>query len=611
MTTAGVMTTAGMMTTSTVAVTGTTAVTAVTTTAVIGTTTTTVAVIGTTALMTTVTTGTTTATVAVTMTGVTTTLMSGTTTAVATTWGMGVRQRATMTMRAATTKTDRDLPMGEAAEPDRGTRGILARQREGLAQRLRQALHGVRTRVMVSTIALLALSTVLSVVVMRQVLMVRLDEEITDGLNQEVNEFRRLAGGNDPETGEPFGDDLRAIFDTFFSRNVPNEGEALLAFVDGRPYATVYSPQANRSLDLRLRWARLAGNGGGQGEVQTPVGPVRYLAVPVRAGGEVRGTFLVTNFPTHERQEIDDAVRVVIIVSASVLVLAGVVAWATAGRVVGPLRTLTDTARSISGSDLTRRIPERGKDEVSELAATFNEMLDRLQTAFDTQRDFVDDAGHELRTPITIIGGHLELLGEDPEERSETMALVMDELARMNRMVDDLLMLAKAEQPDFLNPAVIDVHTLTQDLHGKAGALAPREWRLEQSGAGRIVGDSQRLTQAVMQLAQNAAQHTTDGDVITLGSALADGHARFWVSDSGPGVAPEDTERIFARFGRATSSRRRSQGAGLGLSIVRAIADAHHGRVELLSRPGQGATFTLVVPVDAPADLARAQEGRR
>lgn len=190
------------------------------------------------------------------------------------------------------------------------------------------------------------------------------------------------------------------------------------------------------------------------------------------------------------------------------------------------------------------------------------------------------------------------------------MALVRDELARMNRMVDDLLMLAKAEQPDFLDPTVVDVHALTQDLYGKAGGLAQREWRLGSCGAGHIVGDPQRLTQAVMQLAQNAAQHTTDGDPITLGSALADDHARFWVSDSGPGVAPEDTERIFARFGRATSSRRRSQGAGLGLSIVRAIAEAHQGRVELRSRPGEGATFTLVVPVDASASFFRTKEGR-
>lgn len=172
-------------------------------------------------------------------------------------------------MEAATTERDPAGSTQEAAKPGGGAHRMLVRQRSRWAGRWRQALHGVRTRVVVATIALLALSTALSVVVMRQVLLERLDEEITDGLHQEVNEFRRLAGGNDPETGEPFGDDLRAILDTYFSRNVPNEGEALLSFVDGRPHATAYSAQANRSLDLRLRWSRLTGDGSELGEFQT------------------------------------------------------------------------------------------------------------------------------------------------------------------------------------------------------------------------------------------------------------------------------------------------------------------------------------------------------
>ena len=111
---------------------------------------------------------------------------------------------------------------------------------------------------------------------------------------------------------------------------------------------------------------------------------------------------------------------------------------------------LADTARSISETDLTRRIPVSGRDEIAELARTFNAMLDRLEAAFATQRAFVSDASHELRTPITIVRGHLELLGDDPQERRETIALVTDELDRMSRFVDDLLLLAKAERDDFL-----------------------------------------------------------------------------------------------------------------------------------------------------------------
>jgi signal transduction histidine kinase len=141
---------------------------------------------------------------------------------------------------------------------------------------------------------------------------------------------------------------------------------------------------------------------------------------------------------------------------------------------------------------------------------------------------------------------------------------------------------------------------LTDELHAKARALAKREWNLETPGSGIIVADRQRLTQAIMQLAQNAVQHTSDGQQIGLGAALSNGEARFWVRDSGPGIALTEQRRIFERFTRARGTARPSEGAGLGLSIVKAIAEAHHGRVELWSRPGAGSTFEIVIPVDQP-----------
>ena len=171
---------------------------------------------------------------------------------------------------------------------------------------------------------------------------------------------------------------------------------------------------------------------------------MRYLAVPVRgADGKIGGTFVVTAALGQERDEVEDAVRLAAIVLLTVLLIASALAWVVAGRVLAPLRILSDTARSISESDLTRRIPASGTDELAELGRTFNAMLDRLEAAFDSQRSFVSDASHELRTPITIVRGHLELLGEDPEERRETIALVTDELDRMSRFVDDLLLLAQ------------------------------------------------------------------------------------------------------------------------------------------------------------------------
>jgi signal transduction histidine kinase len=226
-------------------------------------------------------------------------------------------------------------------------------------------------------------------------------------------------------------------------------------------------------------------------------------------------------------------------------------------------------------------------------------MLDRLERAFASQRRFVDDAGHELKTPLTIVRGHLELLEDDPEERRETLALVTDELDRMGRIVQDLLLLAKHEQPDFLDLATVEVGGLTDELQAKVTALAAREWVLEGRGRGVIVADRQRLTQAMLQLAQNAARYSDGAEPIGLGSAVADGEARFWIRDRGPGIPLAEQQNIFERFSRG-SDQRRSEGAGLGLAIVRAIAEAHRGRVELESGPGAGSAFTIVIPLDQP-----------
>jgi signal transduction histidine kinase len=296
------------------------------------------------------------------------------------------------------------------------------------------------------------------------------------------------------------------------------------------------------------------------------------------------------------------------LVLLSVLLIASTLAWVVAGRVLAPLRLLADTARSISESDLTRRIPVTGRDEIAELARTFNAMLDRLEAAFASQRSFVSDASHELRTPITIVRGHLELLGDDPGERRETVALVTDELDRMSRFVDDLLVLAKAERDDFLRVADVELGALTDELLEKAQGLGQRDWRLESRGEAVIVADRQRLTQAMMGLAQNAVQHTDDGEPIWLGTDANHREVRLWVRDEGPGIAADDQERIFDRFARTSASRRRSEGAGLGLAIVRAIAEAHGGRVRLSSRPGAGASFVLVIPVDGGDALEHSRE---
>jgi signal transduction histidine kinase len=331
---------------------------------------------------------------------------------------------------------------------------------------------------------------------------------------------------------------------------------------------------------------------------------VRLAVVQVSIEGrDDTGTYVIARVVDRELADLDDSLHTFTTVSGVSLVVVGLVGWVVAGRLLRPVRLLRNTARRITETDLTERIPVTSRDDVSELARTFNEMLDRLQSAFETQRQFLDDAGHELRTPVTILRGHIELLdSNDPGEVEETRALLLDELDRMSRLVEDLVLLAKARRPDFVRPSEVELGRLTDEVLDKARALGDRIWRVDERSEARLHMDSQRITQALLALAHNAVKFTLPGAVIAVGSS-ADAQAaeaRLWVRDTGCGIAAEDQERIFERFGRAETGRG-VEGSGLGLAIASAIADAHGGRVEVDSAPGAGSTFTLVLPYAAAA----------
>jgi signal transduction histidine kinase len=505
----------------------------------------------------------------------------------------------TISMTSMTTgTTTATMATTEPAEP--------TAERSEADRRRAPFLSGIRARLLAWFVFLLALATAGSVLVVDQILLHRLDQRIDSALVQEAREVRVLSRGNDPETGEPFSGRVRRIFSVFFQRNIPSTNEAVITFVGGEPF--LRSPEfvpyrLDRDPDLISRWARLRETE--RDSVDTPAGRVEFLAVPVRSPRPSDGVFVVAVFRDREREreEIDQALAGVAAIGGVVVVIGSLLAWMLADRILKPVRRISNTARSISESDLTRRMEVEGRDEIAQLAATFNDMLDRLQAAFRTQKEFIDDAGHELRTPLTIVRGHLETIEAVPEDRDKVMALVMDELERMGRLVEDLILLARSDRPDFLDLTIVDVETLTEEVHAKAEAIAPRRWELDDVGKGRMVADRQRVTQALLQLAQNASQNTKEGDVIAVGSKVANGEASLWVRDTGPGVKPRDRERIFRRFERGDGGRGRSGGAGLGLAIVHAVARAHEGRVELDSNVGHGSTFALVLPIDQPEDV--------
>jgi signal transduction histidine kinase len=474
--------------------------------------------------------------------------------------------------------------------------------------RVRTVLGGIRLRLVWWYIVILALATVGSVLLVRQVLVQRLDARIDADLVQETAELRQLAEGNDPETGEPFGTRVGRIFEVFLDRNIPARHEAFLAYLDGRLAGTSpaedppivgsalpYAVHADAA--LAAIWSDVADTR--RGRAETPAGRVEYLAVPFLVDGQPEGVFVVVSFRDVQQADTDAATFAAAALGLVMLVVGSLLAMRLAERILAPVRLVTQTARAISETDLSRRIPDQGHDEISALATTFNDMLARLEAAFGMQRRFLDDAGHELRTPITVIRGHLEVMGDDPDDRRRTLELVSDELERMSRMVDELLTLARIERPDFLRRRTVDVDELTVRTFETAKALGPRDWKLDGVSVGRAWLDDQRIVQAVLQLAANAVRHTTEGQVVALGSRHEGEVLRFWVRDTGPGVDPDEREKIFERFYRGRSGSSRSDGAGLGLSIVQAIANAHGGRVDVDGVVGGGATFSISVPVGA------------
>jgi signal transduction histidine kinase len=422
-----------------------------------------------------------------------------------------------------------------------------------------------------------------------------LDKQLAgDRLNRDIVAFqslverRNLSSDSSPES-------LTNLLEQFTASQVRDPNEYLFLVLDGqlyRPDRASLPLVLQKNPNLIEQWATSTQSD----RLSIREGYLMRVARPLKISGQKQGVVLGIYDATMRYKMAERTLKIAIAVSLAGILLFSVIAWITAGKILAPLQMLTKTARSITETDLTQRLPVQGTDEIAEMTLTFNQMLDRLQAAFISQQDFIRDASHELRTPITIIRGHLDLMGDDPVERQETVALVKDELKRMSRFVKDLLLLMKAERPDFLRLETVDLEVFTEEVFAKARGLGDRTWQLEAVGEDSILLDRQRIAQVILNLAQNATQYTQERDVITIGSAVEGDRVRFWVRDSGEGIAIQDQERIFDRFARGRNSERRSEGSGLGLSIVQALVKAHGGHVELFSRLGEGSTFTVIIP---------------
>ncbi|MFJ5259218.1 ATP-binding protein [Streptomyces sp. NPDC088387] len=501
------------------------------------------------------------------------------------------------------TTTEAKEPAGTTTDPTTPAEPAAGTTADGGRVRISARVRILLWLLLVMTVAFGSVATTVRSILLRDT-----DQRIGSLLAQEAVEFTQFEErGVDPATGRPFTDASR-LLRVFLERQYADPDEELMGLVGraGRDPAQLIQPRelpAGRALhedpDARRR---IFASPAATGTLDRPHGTVRWAKVAIAPhGGTAQAAFVVAFHPQRERQRADEVFRILLAISGVALLMTTGIGWVVAGRILQPVRLVRAAAAQLTEQDLTRRIPVHGRDDIAALAETFNAMLDRLERAFAAQREFVDDAGHELRTPITIVRGHLELMGDDPAERDETVRLVTDELDRMSRIVEDLLLLAKAERPDFVTPEPVQLAELTADVYVKARALGDRDWRLAEVADAEVRLDPQRITQAMVQLAQNAVQHTGPGQRISIGSRV-DGHlVELYVADSGSGVRPQDTDVIFERFRRGTARRgTRGSGAGLGLSIVRAIAEAHGGRVRLHHTEGGGATFVLTLEEARP-----------
>jgi signal transduction histidine kinase len=325
-----------------------------------------------------------------------------------------------------------------------------------------------------------------------------------------------------------------------------------------------------------------------------------YVVSPILQGSRVLGSVIVAENLAY--QHSDETKMLTLVVGEALVALVGAVAGAyfLLRRLLRTVGRITTTASAIEEGDLERRLGDQGTDdEVGQLAATFDSMLDRLDASMTVQRRLLSDVSHQLRTPLTVAKGHLEVLARqqqpDLDDVHETIGVVVEELDHMSSLVERLLLLGRALEPDFLQVERLDLRTFLSDLFDSARVLADRRWVLSDVPDLVLEVDVAKLRGAVLNLIDNAIRATSVADTIEI-SAVRNhtGAVVLAVEDSGPGIPAEQRSRVMERFGRMGAADR--EGSGLGLAIVTAVAEAHGGEFSLEGSKLGGCRAAISLP---------------
>lgn len=346
--------------------------------------------------------------------------------------------------------------------------------------------------------------------------------------------------------------------------------------------------------------------------------PVRVLTVPLRVdrGGEqVLVGYLQVGRVIEDYDTFNRLLIIAVFIGLAALTASTFTVTWMAPKLFRPLENIAAHARQISrADDLSRRLPDTGrKDEIGDLTMALNQTLERLEMLFRTQQRFLADVSHELRTPLTTIRGNVDLMRRMGVADESFLDDIQAELERMTRLVNDLLLLARADVgglPIERKPVALD--TLLLDVFRQLSMLdRPVDIILEEVDQVSVLGDADRLKQLILNLADNAVKYTVDGGAVRLGLSKSNTEARIAISDTGIGIPEEDLPYIFDRFYRVDKARTRAHGgSGLGLSIVKWIVDVHGGTIEVDSEVGKGTTFHVTLPLWMGGQQASGGNGR-
>lgn len=464
-------------------------------------------------------------------------------------------------------------------------------------------IRSLQIRLPLLAVGILAISLAFSAFVMFETLLLTGQRRLDDSLDRETQRLRETIALSIPAALEssdepaPTDDAFHDVIADYLERHDRSDDTMTIVRIGDEVLTTADAPTALELLRDSSELDEITPSAtSGLTTVESSQGDIRLSTLPIRTSeGDV--SIVIGASLDDVRSNATRSLARTGAAAGIGLLVAGILLAVSIRRILRPLNDLATAARDAELQELGARVtPRSSDDEVSQLAREFNRMLDRLEVSLADQRRFMAQVSHELRTPVTIARGHLELLDRTPAADAETVheiaELVRSELMTMQRLIADLMTLGRAKDVDFVVPEPVRLRDFFDELQLRVVGLGTRRVRFEAVPDEMVQIDPDRLAQAVLNLVNNAARHATDHTEIVVGAATTAGSLVVQVSDDGAGIDERLLGSLFEPFVHAADAH---GSTGLGLSVVKAVAEAHRGLVEIASGPS-GTTVTIRVP---------------